>query len=453
VDKDVEQEYPCAGGGSVTITGTIKWQETRSINVPSQTENDTQEGTFNVNLMSTVSPPDLGQQWHNFGSTYSVTDNTDETFVPNSPCPETLTGSVTDTGTLVDFGASGPPLHEMSADWQSPNGSPVGFNIEIDASEQQTETSCAGTTTSTEEISFDPFCGSALGPITGTFEGTDDVGTIPIDCTGRQMVGGEIITDTAKGLLEVNISGFTVNGSAQSTVGQAGKQDVGSPAEVQVCESKDGQAAYKEAEAEGNNLIVIWKELGLSTAAEFLAHFLDGTGTVINLPDTSSTASEIKNGTEFMTENENVMNYIKQQLQGGVTQIQLPTPDPLHAFAFTRFVFVSLTERDLYFAFRYTHGVVVSGSGSLVGNNYVGSLTYTISESYGFNGQNILLGFGPAMRYLQTVCGAPYYPGGAHWFPVTVTISEPINIPRIDSVAASRTIGSENDGLHAAPVA
>jgi len=29
------------------------------------------------------------------------------------------------------------------------------------------------------------------------------------------------------------------------------------------------------------------------------------------------------------------------------------------------------------------------------------------------------------MRYLQTVCGAPQHPGGARWFPDTITVTVP----------------------------
>ena len=110
---------------------------------------------------------------------------------------------------------------------------------------------------------------------------------------------------------------------------------------------------------------------------------------------------------------------------GGATQIQLPAPNPLDTFAF-----LSYASPDLYLAFRSTNGLNVSGSASIVGSNYVGSLTYVISKSYGFNAGDTSLGAGPAMRYLQTICGAPYYPGGAHWFPLTVTISEPFTLPR-----------------------
>jgi hypothetical protein len=225
---------------------------------------------------------------------------------------------------------------------------------------------------------------------------------------------------------EGGLSGFTISGSDQSTTGQAGKQDTGSPADAKVCKTLPGQFVYKADEAEGKSIVSVWRRAGLATASEFLAHFLDGTGTAVNLPDTLATASEIKKSKEFKAENTNVLNYIQQQLDGGATQIQLPTPNPLHAFAFTSF----FTEPDLYLAFRYTHGLDVSGSGSAVGNDYVGSLTYVISESYGFNAGNALGGVGSDMRYLQTICGAPYYPRGAHWFPVTVTITEQFDLPR-----------------------
>jgi hypothetical protein len=31
------------------------------------------------------------------------------------------------------------------------------------------------------------------------------------------------------------------------------------------------------------------------------------------------------------------------------------------------------------------------------------------------------------MRYLQTACGAPQHPGGAHWFPDTIAVTVPFN--------------------------
>jgi len=254
-----------------------------------------------------------------------------------------------------------------------------------------------------------------------------------VDFTGGLAPGGKAyfslegaLTSAELTAREGGLSTFTISGSDNSTTGQAGKQDTGSPAEAKACKTLPGQFVYKADEAEGKSIVSVWHLAGLTTASEFLAHFLYGTGTAVNLPDASPTASEIKKSKEFTDENTNVLNYIKQQLDGGAKQIQLPTPNPLHAFAFTSL----FTEPDLYLAFRYTHGLDVSGSGSVVGNDYVGSLTYVISESYGFNAGNALGGVGSDMRYLQTVCGAPYYPGGAHWFPVTVTITEQFDLPR-----------------------
>jgi hypothetical protein len=87
------------------------------------------------------------------------------------------------------------------------------------------------------------------------------------------------------------------------------------------------------------------------------------------------------------------------------------------------------TTSDLYWSFRGTQGLTVSGSGSRKSGRYVGTLTYVIRDSYGFPADDTLDGFGPPMRYLQTVCGAPQHAGGAHWFPDTVTVTVPFDQP------------------------
>ena len=50
-------------------------------------------------------------------------------------------------------------------------------------------------------------------------------------------------------------------------------------------------------------------------------------------------------------------------------------------------------------------------------------------HSYGFPVGDTLRGFGPPMRYLQTVCGAPQHAGGARWFPDTITVTVPFSRP------------------------
>ena len=73
--------------------------------------------------------------------------------------------------------------------------------------------------------------------------------------------------------------------------------------------------------------------------------------------------------------------------------------------------------------------MTVTGSGVRESGRFVGTLTYVIRDSYGFPAGDTLGGFGPPMRYLQTVCGAPQYAGGAHWFPDTITVTVPFDQP------------------------
>ena len=84
---------------------------------------------------------------------------------------------------------------------------------------------------------------------------------------------------------------------------------------------------------------------------------------------------------------------------------------------------------DLYWGFRGTQGLTVTGSGRRENGRYVGTLSYVIRDSYGFPTDDTLEGFGPPMRYLQTACGAPQHAGGARWFPDTITVTVPFSRP------------------------
>ena len=85
---------------------------------------------------------------------------------------------------------------------------------------------------------------------------------------------------------------------------------------------------------------------------------------------------------------------------------------------------------DLYLGFRSTQGLVVTGVGAVEGTDYVGELTYVIEDAYGFGLHDFLLGAGPEMRYLQTTCGAPFHPGGAHWFADSITVTVALRLAR-----------------------
>ena len=86
-------------------------------------------------------------------------------------------------------------------------------------------------------------------------------------------------------------------------------------------------------------------------------------------------------------------------------------------------------DSDLYWGFRGTQGLTVTGSGGRKNGRYAGTLSYVIRDSYGFPASDTLHGFGAPMRYLQTACGAPQHPGGAHWFPDTIAVTVPFNQP------------------------
>jgi hypothetical protein len=58
---------------------------------------------------------------------------------------------------------------------------------------------------------------------------------------------------------------------------------------------------------------------------------------------------------------------------------------------------------------------------------YVGQITYTIRDVYGFYDTDKFLGYSRKMHYLQGVCGAPAYRGGAHWFYTSVVVTVPFD--------------------------
>ena len=74
-------------------------------------------------------------------------------------------------------------------------------------------------------------------------------------------------------------------------------------------------------------------------------------------------------------------------------------------------------------------GVNPAGKMPLIRSDYVGELTYVIRDAYGFGVHDYLFGAGAEMRYLQTTCGAPFYPGGAHWFPDSIAVTVAWRVP------------------------
>jgi hypothetical protein len=161
---------------------------------------------------------------------------------------------------------------------------------------------------------------------------------------------------------------------------------------------------------------------GFPAAADLLMHFLKGKGTEVDYRAGSPISKKALSSRAFKAVNNEVQEAILSQLKTGKTRVQLSSAQlPTVAF--------ESKNSDLYWGIRGTQGLTVTGSGSRKNGRYAGTLSYVIRDSYGFPASDTLHGFGGTMRYLQTACGAPQHPGGAHWFPDTITVTVPFNQP------------------------
>lgn len=207
---------------------------------------------------------------------------------------------------------------------------------------------------------------------------------------------------------------FTVAGV--NPVQPNGSQDTHAQTPTARCDT----TTFAKDEATGMEVADGFAVANLPTAAYLLRHFLSGDGTRVGYPAGSVISKEALASSAFRAVNNEVQEAILGQLSAGRVHVllsaaQLPTV-----------AFESATS-DLYWGFRGTQGLTVTGGGSRENGRYVGTLSFVIRDSYGFPASDTLAGFGPPMRYLQTVCGAPQHAGGAHWFPDTITVTVPFN--------------------------
>ena len=160
----------------------------------------------------------------------------------------------------------------------------------------------------------------------------------------------------------------------------------------------------------------------LPASADLLAHVLSGKGTEVDCWAGSPVSKKTLASEAFRAVNDEVAEAIFSQLKAGRTRVRLSAAQlPTVAF--------ESRSSDLYWGFRGTQGLTVTGSGHRENGRYTGTLAYVIWDSYGFPASDTLDGFGPPMRYLQTACGAPQHAGGAHWFPDTITVTVPFSRP------------------------
>jgi uncharacterized protein YraI len=163
---------------------------------------------------------------------------------------------------------------------------------------------------------------------------------------------------------------------------------------------------------------------GAPTADSLLRHFLAGTGKEVDFPVGTTISADATASNEFKSLNTSVQNQLLQLLRAGYSAAVLPPkylPSPPN--------FETASNPELHWGFGGTQGLTVTGSGSLRSGRFVGTINYIIWDSYGFTSQDKFDGIGPKMRYLQTVCGAPQDPLGAHWFLDSISLSVPFNQP------------------------
>ena len=161
---------------------------------------------------------------------------------------------------------------------------------------------------------------------------------------------------------------------------------------------------------------------GFPASADLLAHFLKGKGTEVDYRPGSPISKQALASGAFRAVDNEVTEAILRQLKAGKAHVRLSAAQlPTVAF--------ESRSSDLYWGFRGTQGLTVTGSGRRENGRYVGTLSYVIRDSYGFPVGDTLEGFGPPMRYLQTACGAPQHAGGARWFPDSITVTVPFSRP------------------------
>jgi len=208
----------------------------------------------------------------------------------------------------------------------------------------------------------------------------------------------------------VAASAFTVTGSRP--VPPNGSQDTNAQTPGTSCDS----ATYTADHALGVRVARGFALAGLAVSAALLRHFLQGRGTRVSYGAGSAISKQARASAAFAAVDNQVTKAILSQLKAGQTHVRLSAAQlPVVSF--------ESTASDLYWGFRGTQGLTVTGNGHRVGGRFTGILSFVIADSYGFPAGDTLDGFGPPMRYLQTACGAPRHTGGAHWFPDTITVT------------------------------
>jgi hypothetical protein len=182
--------------------------------------------------------------------------------------------------------------------------------------------------------------------------------------------------------------------------------------------------------------LAVFKADRAPDAANLLAHWLAGSGQPVNYASTSLLSLKAAAFPGFKTMNSSVQAYIRKELAGGVTKITVPANQgysptdqrPLVVMDFNNVV----NFPGLYWAFRATQGIGLTGTIKDQDGRYTGELRYVISDTYGFQANDASRVTGPftrAMNYLQTNCGHPKFTAGPQWFSDRLIVAVKFSAP------------------------
>ena len=266
------------------------------------------------------------------------------------------------------------------------------------------------------------------GLLKQVFANSTGIYTVTVSAAGIARFKVEEVSDEPAGFAIDNVNfqrgGINFSGSRPVPDQRNGVQAEGSPELAKQCRSITGQIQFGFAKSYVSGSVAV-----MATAPhgrELLRHFLDGFGSSIDYRDDSSSGSvsgKVRRSAPFKALDEKVQREVLEKARKGQVNFTVASSTLQPPY------FGLSGDLDLYWSFRGTQGVDVSGSVQRDGSRFKGSITYVIRDSYGFRNDEGFFGADKAARYLQTTCGAPYFPGGARWFPDSVTVTVPFDQP------------------------
>src|SRR5579875_2678714 len=128
------------------------------------------------------------------------------------------------------------------------------------------------------------------------------------------------------------------------------------------------RTTFATDQAVGGKIAAGFAGTGLPVSAELLTHFLGGTGTAVGFRAGSVISKEARASAAFRAVDEQVQSAILRQLKAGQARVRLSAAQlPTVSF--------ESSGGDLYWGFRGTQGLTVTGRAHRANGRYTGTLT------------------------------------------------------------------------------